>query len=78
MERIVGTSALVGGWRPVKSWLTMTTIFSFSDVEGGTLVHARAMHVSAEERDKHKEMGFEQGWGVMLTQWEAFAASLPG
>ena len=78
MERIVGTSMLVGGWRPAKSWLGMTSIFTFSDVDGGTLLHALAMHTTPEERAKHKDMGFEQGWGTMLTQWDEFAAGLTG
>jgi uncharacterized protein YndB with AHSA1/START domain len=76
MERIVGTSMLLGGWRPATPWLGMTTVYTFSDVEGGTLLHARAMHASAESAAKHQEMGFEHGWGIMLAQWDAFAAGL--
>lgn len=77
-ERIVTTSLLVGGWRPARSWLDMTTIFTLSDVDGGTRLHALAMHLTPEETLKHKEMGFEHGWGIMLSQWEEFATSLPG
>jgi uncharacterized protein YndB with AHSA1/START domain len=78
LTRIVSTSMLVGGWRPAKSWLGITTVFTFSDVEGGTLVHAQAMHASPEEAAKHQEMGFEHGWGIMFAQWDAFAAALDG
>jgi uncharacterized protein YndB with AHSA1/START domain len=78
LERIVSTSMLLGGWRPATPWLGLTSIFTFSDVDGGTLLHARAMHATPESRAKHKEMGFEQGWGIMLAQWGEFAAGLPG
>lgn len=77
LERVVGTSTLLGDWRPATPWLAMTSVFTFTDVEGGTLVHARAMHATSEGCAKHKEMGFEAGWGIMLAQWEEFAAALP-
>lgn len=76
MERVVSTSMLLGGWRPTKPWLAASSIFTFSDVEGGTLLHAVAMHISPEECKKHKDMGFDLGWGIMLAQWDEYAQKL--
>jgi uncharacterized protein YndB with AHSA1/START domain len=77
LQRIVGTSMLVGGYRPAKSWMGLTSIFTFTDEDGGTRVHALAMHATAEDSDKHRDMGFEHGWGIMLAQWDELSAALP-
>lgn len=75
-ERIVSTSMLTGGYRPHKSWLPMTAIFSMQDEGEGTRYTARALHMNAEEAQKHKDMGFYEGWGICITQLEEFAQSL--
>ncbi|MCB9682604.1 MAG: SRPBCC domain-containing protein [Alphaproteobacteria bacterium] len=76
--RVVGTSMLLPGWRPATPWMGLTNVFTLSDVDGGTLVHALAMHASAEDSGKHAQMGFYDGWGTMLSQWDACAAELSG
>lgn len=77
-ERVVSTSMLVGGWRPARSWMPSTAVFTLRDEGSGTRVHALAMHLTEEDCAKHREMGFDLGWGMMLAQWDEFAASLPG
>jgi uncharacterized protein YndB with AHSA1/START domain len=42
----------------------------------GTRYRALGRHKSAEDRAKHEEMGFFQGWGTCLTQLEELAAHL--
>ncbi len=76
MERIVATSVLGANWRPIESWMPMTAIYSFADEAGGTRLTARAMHLTAASRDKHLEMGFNDGWGTMLAQLDAASAAL--
>lgn len=34
------------------------------------------MHRTADESRKHEEMGFYEGWGIMIDQFEAFAQRL--
>jgi uncharacterized protein YndB with AHSA1/START domain len=43
----------------------------------GTRYRALVRHKSAQDRAKHEEMGFFQGWGICLTQLEELAAQLP-
>jgi uncharacterized protein YndB with AHSA1/START domain len=75
-QRIVCTSMLTGGWRPTSPWIGITSIFSMEDAEGGTQYTARCMHRTADESRKHEEMGFYEGWGIMIDQFEAFAQGL--
>lgn len=77
-QRIVTTSMLLGGWRPTTPWLGLTTIFAFEDSAAGTLLTATAMHITPEDTQKHREMGFEEGWGTMLAQWDAFSCEDKG
>ncbi|MDX2234559.1 MAG: SRPBCC family protein [Hyphomonadaceae bacterium] len=76
MERIVFTSALAPGWRPVASWLVMTAVFTMADEGEGTRYVARCMHKDKADADKHAEMGFFDGWGTCVTQLEALAKTL--
>ena len=41
-----------------------------------TLYVARARHWTAEAAEKHREMGFHEGWGVCAEQMEALAKTL--
>jgi uncharacterized protein YndB with AHSA1/START domain len=78
LERIVGTSMLLPGWRPAQPWMGLSSIYTFADEAGGTRLTATAMHATPEDSQKHSEMGFEHGWGIMLAQWDEFSAGLPG
>lgn len=75
-ERIVWTSMLTGGWRPAKSWLPMTGIFTLAEENGGTRYSARCLHMNPEDAQKHEKMGFYDGWATCINQLEAYAQKL--
>lgn len=82
-ERIVFTSVLGAGFRPVIASnegcdLPMTAIIALSDDGDGTLYAARVLHANAEDARKHAEMGFEPGWGAAIAQLEEVARRLSG
>jgi uncharacterized protein YndB with AHSA1/START domain len=65
-ERIVFTDAFDPGWQPHPD-IFFTGITTFDALPGGqTQLSARALHWTVESREKHEEMGFEQGWGESL------------
>lgn len=75
-ERIVFTSVLGEGWRPITSWLPMTAIITLEDVPEGTRYSALVLHKDEADRRKHQEMGFDDGWGICIAQLEAYAQGL--
>ena len=75
MERIVFTTVLREAWQPIEPWLAMTGIMTMEDLGAETRYVARALHRSAEESQKHADMGFEAGWGMAIDQLGAVAAS---
>ena len=76
-SRLVWTSALGPGFRPNDgSFLSFTALLSFDAVEGGTRYTARVLHKNAADRQRHADMGFEQGWGAALDQLVAVAPSI--
>ena len=68
---IVFTDAFTQGWEPAGPF--MVGSFEFQPQGGKTLLRGRARHWTEEARKQHEEMGFAQGWGVMVEQWEAVA-----
>ena len=75
-ERLVFTDAFRPGWRP-SARAFLTAEISFEDAGGGrTRYTARAMHWSAEDREEHEGMGFQEGWGKATDQLEALARTL--
>jgi len=36
--------------------------------DGGSRFHASVRHVTAQDRNKHAQMGFDQGWRIALSQ----------
>lgn len=74
--RIVFTTALAEGWRPNISDMPITAIISMEDAGGSTKYVVRVLHKDAEDRKRHEEMGFEGGWGTVITQLEDFAQGL--
>ena len=54
----------------------MTAEITMEPVADGTRYRALVRHKSAEDRTKHEEMGFFQGWGTCLSQLEELAAQL--
>lgn len=74
-ERIVFTDALVGGWRPSESPF-ITAVITMKDHPEGTEYHALAMHRNAQDRDKHEELGFHDGWTTVTGQLAELAERL--
>ncbi|MEO0912228.1 MAG: SRPBCC family protein [Pseudomonadota bacterium] len=66
-ERIVFTDAVQGGWRP-NEHAFLSAIITFEDHPEGTKYTATALHKNAEDRRKHEEMGFQNGWSTALAQ----------
>ncbi len=68
-RRIVFTDALTEGFRPAaKSFMTALITFEPQGT-GHTKYTAVAIHNNAEDRKKHEEMGFVQGWSIVLDQF---------
>lgn len=66
-EKLVWTDALLPNYRPSAEPF-FTAHLHFEDYEGGTRYTAIAMHGNEENRQKHADMGFHDGWGTVLTQ----------
>jgi uncharacterized protein YndB with AHSA1/START domain len=76
-RRLVWTDALGPSFRPNADGF-MTADIRMEAVAGGTRYRALVRHKSPQDRLKHEEMGFFQGWGTCLTQLEELAGQLPG
>lgn len=75
-ERIVFTTALTEGWRPGTPWLSITAIILMEDDGNDTKYTARVLHKDEQDRRKHEEMGFQDGWGTCIDQLGELAARL--
>lgn len=76
-RKLVFTSALSKGWRPVADEMAFVGEVSFEpQADGRTLYVARAMHWTAEAAQAHREMGFEGGWGMAAEQMAETARRL--
>jgi uncharacterized protein YndB with AHSA1/START domain len=72
-ERLVWSNVFKPGWEPqVLSNegcdFAMVAIITFEPEGTGTRYTGRVRHWEAEALKKHKEMGFEQGWGMVAAQ----------
>lgn len=76
-RRLVWTTALAEGWRPVEPWLALTAIITFEAVGEATRYAARVMHRNAADARRHEELGFEEGWGTVIGQLAELVAG-PG
>ena len=77
------TSALGPGFRPAEMAATgcesfpMTAVVTLADAgDGRTLYRAVALHKDKADRDRHEQMGFEDGWGTCAGQLEELAREL--
>ncbi len=66
-RRIVFTDALTAGWRPAQRPF-ITAIISFNEHPEGTDYVGYAMHKDPADRDRHRDMGFFDGWGTVSEQ----------
>ncbi len=74
-RKIVATDAFTGDWQPGgKPFMTM--ILTFEPEGDKTRYTAVVRHWSEEDKKKHEEMGFHQGWGQCADQLEALAKTL--
>lgn len=73
-RRLVWTTSLAEGWRPVEPWLALTAIITFEAEGQGTRYSARVLHKNDADSRKHEEMGFHEGWGTVIDQLETFLA----
>lgn len=75
-RKIVFTDAYTAEWTPSQKPF-FTAIVSFESTEDGrTRYTARARHWTAEDRQRHEEMGFHEGWGQCADQLAALAARI--
>lgn len=72
-RKIVFTDAFTAGWVPNEPF--MLAIVTFEPDGAGTRYTARVRHWSAEAREKHEAMGFQEGWGAVADQLAALAES---
>lgn len=75
-ERLVMTDAYTSAWQPSAKPF-MTAIVTFADAPGGkTAYRAVARHWTEDDKKRHEEMGFHEGWGKCAEQLEALAKTL--
>ena len=67
----VCTDAIKQGWIPQKAF--MIGIFEVEAEGGGTRYTASARHWSEEDRERHRQMGFVEGWTAVADQLAALA-----
>lgn len=72
-KRLIWTSALHPGYRPSPldandTFGFFTGVVNLEKTEKGTKYTAMAIHTDAEQKKKHEEMGFHDGWGTAFEQ----------
>jgi len=66
-RRLAWTDALGPGYRPSAEPF-FTAVITMEPEGPGTRYVARAIHGNPDDRKKHEEMGFHDGWGTVLDQ----------
>jgi uncharacterized protein YndB with AHSA1/START domain len=74
-EKLVFTDALGPGYRPVKNPF-FTGIISVGPHGKGTKYTAIVIHKDEEDRKKHEQMGFFDGWSKALDQLVAVVKAM--
>jgi uncharacterized protein YndB with AHSA1/START domain len=70
-EKLVWTDALAPGFRPSSQSSTIPTLTATITLEPhgkGTKYTALVMHKDEEDRNRHSDMGFHDGWGQAFDQ----------
>jgi uncharacterized protein YndB with AHSA1/START domain len=65
-----GSDALTAGFRP-SAQPFLTAVMTFRDHPDGMEYVAYAMHNNLEDRNRHAEMGFFDGWNTVAEQLAA-------
>ena len=74
-ERIVWTDSMHEGFRPADGGM-FTAVVTITPTANGCTYTAIARHRSAEDCKNHAEMGFVDGWGMVMDQLGALAKDL--
>jgi uncharacterized protein YndB with AHSA1/START domain len=74
-HKLVFTDAFTSAWRPSEKPF-MTATITLADEAGGTRYTALVQHWSAEDREQHEAMGFQEGWGRCADQLAETARGL--
>jgi uncharacterized protein YndB with AHSA1/START domain len=74
-RRLIWTDGLGPLFRP-NAEPFMTAEIMMESASDGTHYRALVRHKNAQDRTKHEEMGFFQGWGICLTQLEELAVQI--
>jgi uncharacterized protein YndB with AHSA1/START domain len=45
--------------------------------DGGAIYRATAIHKDAKDAESHEQMGFSQGWSIVLDQLVSYVKSTP-
>ncbi len=69
-ERLVFTDTLLAGYRPSPKPF-FTAVLELSPAGEGTRYRAVAIHGNEDNRKNHEEMGFHEGWGIVVDQMVA-------
>lgn len=80
-KKLVWTAALKPGYRPVTEAengadMLFTAVILIEAEGKATRYTAIAIHRSPEERQRHEEMGFHDGWSTVLDQLVEYVKSL--
>lgn len=76
MRRLMFTDSFTEGFAPAPSpFLTSEVLFEDAG-QGGTTLTWIARHASAEATERHRAMGWEEGWGAAVNQLDALAKGL--
>jgi uncharacterized protein YndB with AHSA1/START domain len=73
-EKLVWTDVLHPGFRPASHLVSegcplfLTGMILLEDHGKGTKYTAICLHKDAEDKQRHADMGFEEGWGTALDQ----------
>ena len=77
-RRIVLTTALGPGYHPAAKPFNdifgfFTVVITLEPKGSGTTYTARVIHKDEADARKHAEMGFHEGWGLVISQLEEVA-----
>jgi uncharacterized protein YndB with AHSA1/START domain len=75
LRRLIWTDGLGPQFRP-NAEAFMTAEITMETAAEGTRYRALVRHKNAQDRAKHEEMGFYQGWGTCLTRLEELAVQI--
>jgi uncharacterized protein YndB with AHSA1/START domain len=76
-RRLVFTDTLLPGYRPSAKPF-FTAVLELAPMGEGTLYRAIAIHGSEETRGNHEQMGFHEGWGIVVDQMAAHIKAQAG